>query len=274
MLSNIKWLVRAGTLLILLGFFMPSMMISCTAMGVTQNVAQVSLADLAGGNQFQQGDAALSLIFLGALVAFVASMISLFNQDWERYMPMLEAGGIGISLLVVVSSLIRLNSDTAGTGVTIEPLFGAGVLMLGYLLAVGGVLMEFLQNAQSAQLYAGRVAAYRKPEPVAAPQPVFVPPDSMTVARLELIGGNFHTSVVQIIGEDFSIGRGNANSLNIPDKKISRTHARLRFAQGAWFIQDQNSAVGTYLNNQRIQASRINAGDQIKIGDVTFVFRC
>jgi hypothetical protein len=269
MLANVKWLVRTGTLLILIGFFMPSMLVSCAGL-VTQDV---SLADLAGGNQFQQGDAALYLIFLGALVAFVASMISLFNQDWERYMPMIEAGGVGISLLVVIGILIRLNSDTAGTGITIEPLFGAGVLAFGYLLAVGGVLMEFMQNTQSAQLYDGHVAVYPEPEPTAEPQPIFVPPNSMTVARLELIGGNFHTSIVQIFGEDFSIGRGKANSLSIPDKKVSRTHARLRFAQGAWFIQDQNSAIGTYVNNQRVQASKINAGDQIKIGDVTFVFR-
>lgn len=152
MLANIKWLVRAGSLLILVGFFMPSMMVSCTAMGMTQNVAQFSLADLAGGSQIQQGDAALYFIFLGALVAFIASMISLFNQGWEQFMPMVEAGGIGISLLVVVGSLIRLSNDTAGTGITIEPLFGAGVLGLGYFLAIGGVLLKFSERPISTAL--------------------------------------------------------------------------------------------------------------------------
>jgi pSer/pThr/pTyr-binding forkhead associated (FHA) protein len=69
------------------------------------------------------------------------------------------------------------------------------------------------------------------------------------------------------------IGRGAGNHLQLADLKASRQHARLRFAQGMWFIQDQNSSGGTFVNGQRIQATRLNPGDQITIGDTAFIFR-
>jgi hypothetical protein len=35
---------------------------------------------------------------------------------------------------------------------------------------------------------------------------------------------------------------------------------------GAWFVQDLGSAAGTFVNGQRIQATRLNPGDQIQVG--------
>ena len=56
------------------------------------------------------------------------------------------------------------------------------------------------------------------------------------------------------------------------DSSVSRSHAVLRFAQGNWYIQDQESRGGLFLNGQRIQAGRLSEGDRISIGGQVFVF--
>jgi pSer/pThr/pTyr-binding forkhead associated (FHA) protein len=52
----------------------------------------------------------------------------------------------------------------------------------------------------------------------------------------------------------------------------SRNHATIRKAQGRWFIQDEGSTTGTYVNGQRVTARELVDGDVIRIGDHTMVF--
>jgi Mg-chelatase subunit ChlD len=68
------------------------------------------------------------------------------------------------------------------------------------------------------------------------------------------------------------IGRGSTCAIRLAEASVSRTHARLRSAQGIWFIQDLNSAQGTFVNGQRIQATRLNNGDRIRIGSSEMEF--
>jgi hypothetical protein len=72
---------------------------------------------------------------------------------------------------------------------------------------------------------------------------------------------------------EFDIGRSRSADLRLADAKVSRIHARIRYAQGAWYIQDQGSAGGTFVNGQRIQAKRLDNGDRIRIGSSEFEFR-
>jgi hypothetical protein len=278
MTANVKWLVRAGALLVIFGFFLPTMMVSCSVMGMTQPVGELSLASLANGTQFSPGDGALYLILIGMLVALVGSFVSFFHQGWEAYMPLVEAGGIALSVLILVVKLIQISSNTAQSGIQVVPLYGAVILFIGYVLAIGGVVLEFVFGSPVANLSRGNgrviIPADREPEWQSPPPQAFPPPGPVALARLEMVSGNLPVPMVQVSGTDFTIGRGSTNQLNIPDRKVSRAHARLRYAQGTWFVQDQNSAIGTYVNGQRVQAGRLNSGDQLKIGDTTFIFRC
>ncbi len=63
------------------------------------------------------------------------------------------------------------------------------------------------------------------------------------------------------------------NQLRLADAAVEPQHARLRHAQAAWFIQDQNSATGTFVNGQRVTATRLNAGDRITVGDTAMIFQ-
>ncbi len=68
------------------------------------------------------------------------------------------------------------------------------------------------------------------------------------------------------------IGRGSASSLQIQDPAVSRSHALIRYADGRWYIQDQGSQGGTYVNGQRVTATVLKNGDQIQIGTSIWVF--
>lgn len=72
--------------------------------------------------------------------------------------------------------------------------------------------------------------------------------------------------------DDFFIGRGRENQLQLLDLSVSRRHARVYYAQNSWFIQDINSTHGTYINAKRIQAAPIRSGDQIIIGHTRMIF--
>jgi len=72
--------------------------------------------------------------------------------------------------------------------------------------------------------------------------------------------------------DNFIIGRGSASNLRLTDASVSRRHAHIRYAEGAWFIQDLGSAGGILVNGQRVKATRLNNGDQITIGITTLIF--
>ena len=73
--------------------------------------------------------------------------------------------------------------------------------------------------------------------------------------------------------DNFSIGRGSANHLQISEEGVSRNHALIRIAEGKWFLQDLDSLGGTYINGSMVTATALNQGDQIQIGNTTIVFQ-
>jgi pSer/pThr/pTyr-binding forkhead associated (FHA) protein len=89
---------------------------------------------------------------------------------------------------------------------------------------------------------------------------------------LEIVKGEQSGSIIPIQG-NFYIGRGSENQFRLSDTRISRQHVCFKYAQGAWFIQDQNSKDGTFVNGQKVPATRLNPGDQIRIGDTEFIFQ-
>jgi hypothetical protein len=68
------------------------------------------------------------------------------------------------------------------------------------------------------------------------------------------------------------IGRGSSCDLRLVDRSVSRRHARIRHAEEAWFIQDLGSSGGTFVNDVRVNASRLNPGDRIRIGNTNALF--
>jgi pSer/pThr/pTyr-binding forkhead associated (FHA) protein len=69
------------------------------------------------------------------------------------------------------------------------------------------------------------------------------------------------------------IGSDEDNDINIHDKKISLTHLIIENEEDGYYIQDNKSAFGTYLNEKKINIrTLINDGDIIRLGDHDILF--
>ncbi|MCB0327015.1 MAG: FHA domain-containing protein [Bdellovibrionales bacterium] len=62
------------------------------------------------------------------------------------------------------------------------------------------------------------------------------------------------------------IGRMPENHVVIDDEKASRSHAKILFEKGNYYVEDQKSENGVYLNGEKVQKAQISIGDQILIG--------
>ena len=70
-----------------------------------------------------------------------------------------------------------------------------------------------------------------------------------------------------------TIGRKPEKDIVLKDARVSRDHAKFSCEEGVYFIEDEGSRHGTFVNGDRIQAQRLLAdGDVVQIGDRSFRF--
>jgi hypothetical protein len=261
--NAIKWLVRSGAFLILLVFFIPPVagMVGVTTFKTSFDIAQQNI---------------LYLVLAGACISIFFSFLP-SDKKQQRKLPIIgESIGLGMGILSLFLVFIP-QSETVFGILNEKPVFYIllFLLFLGYGLIISGVLVEAFAPTHNDSSYPYNPPP--NPDPFLLPDP-FPLPDIQQMSfpegepRLELISGDA-PPVVVISDSDFHIGRNTQNHLVISNSKVSRVHVRIRGAQGAWFIQDQNSSSGTYVNGKRIQAQRLNDGDQVRIGETTFAFR-
>jgi ABC transport system ATP-binding/permease protein len=75
-------------------------------------------------------------------------------------------------------------------------------------------------------------------------------------------------SVVQFGGDEITIGRQQGNTVLLPERNVSRRHARLLREDGILVIEDLGSYNGVHVNGDRITGrAKIKEGDLIEIGD-------
>ena len=65
-----------------------------------------------------------------------------------------------------------------------------------------------------------------------------------------------------------SLGRAQDNDIVIPNRTVSSHHAVLSFEGGVFFISDQDSTNGVFVNDIRINKSKVHNDDIIRIGAV------
>jgi predicted component of type VI protein secretion system len=75
---------------------------------------------------------------------------------------------------------------------------------------------------------------------------------------------------------EFAIGRGpNSDILLSKDKLTSRRHATISYEQGTYFLIDERSANGTFVNGQQLEEKtpyKLQNGDVVSIGEYELVF--
>jgi FHA domain/zinc-ribbon domain len=80
-------------------------------------------------------------------------------------------------------------------------------------------------------------------------------------------GETFHPE-----GERTTIGRSPDCGIFLDDVTVSRRHAVLLRRDGRFYIEDQGSLNGTFLNRRRIESAQIGDGDELQIGKYRMTF--
>jgi pSer/pThr/pTyr-binding forkhead associated (FHA) protein len=93
----------------------------------------------------------------------------------------------------------------------------------------------------------------------------------MPHAWLEGIGGAMLGQTAVLDQTDMLVGRSTACDVQVFDPKVSRRHFLIRFGNGAFFLQDQQSSRGTHVNGERVMAQRVDDGDRIDLGDTSMI---
>ena len=73
-------------------------------------------------------------------------------------------------------------------------------------------------------------------------------------------------------GERTHIGRSPECEVFLDDVTVSRDHAVVIERDGAFFVEDQGSLNGTFLNRRRIDKEPLENGDELQIGKYRLTF--
>jgi len=107
-------------------------------------------------------------------------------------------------------------------------------------------------------------SAVREAAPQADPQPA-------AVATRAVVGLDDRRYVLE--GPRATIGRSKDADCVLRDPNVSRRHAELRQGgSGEWTIADLGSTNGVKVNGRRVSSTRLNPGDQVTLGTITFLF--
>jgi pSer/pThr/pTyr-binding forkhead associated (FHA) protein len=72
--------------------------------------------------------------------------------------------------------------------------------------------------------------------------------------------------------EQTTVGRSPECDVFLDDVTVSRRHAQVLRRNGHYFIEDQGSLNGTFLNRRRIESGQLEDGDELQIGKYKLTF--
>ena len=85
-------------------------------------------------------------------------------------------------------------------------------------------------------------------------------------------GGGRAGETFHLDREQTTVGRSPDCDIFLDDVTVSRKHAVLVQRDDAFFIEDQGSLNGTFLNRKRIESGRLENGDELQIGKYKLSF--
>lgn len=88
---------------------------------------------------------------------------------------------------------------------------------------------------------------------------------------LEQVTGEEKGKIFELGANQLTIGRARESDIVVQSEAVSRLHARLIQSEGAWFIRDNGSKNGIFVNGKNCRESWLENGDIVQVGD--FVFR-
>jgi FHA domain len=84
-------------------------------------------------------------------------------------------------------------------------------------------------------------------------------------------GGGRAGEMFPLDGET-TVGRSPDCGIFLDDVTVSRKHAVLRERDGNFFIEDQGSLNGTFVNRKRVESAQLDDGDELQVGKYRLTF--
>ena len=82
--------------------------------------------------------------------------------------------------------------------------------------------------------------------------------------------GRITTKRIYPLTGTITIGRGEHNTIVLPDTTVSRSHAIVTAENGKWILKDLNSANGTISKGKKITTTTLTSRDSFQIGSTSF----
>jgi signal transduction histidine kinase len=95
---------------------------------------------------------------------------------------------------------------------------------------------------------------------------------SLSVALLEVVRGNLPEKIYFLKPRSYTLGRARHNDLSLTEPSISKVHARILHEDERFYVEDQGSLHGVYINAARVQKAELTQGAQVQLGNVTLKF--
>jgi hypothetical protein len=92
-------------------------------------------------------------------------------------------------------------------------------------------------------------------------------------AELKVVSGPLVGRSIQLDREVTTIGSAPENTVPLTDTGVSRKHAGIRKADGAYELADLGSTNGVYVNGEKVARRKLEVGDVIRVGTTEMVFR-
>lgn len=141
------------------------------------------------------------------------------------------------------------------------------------------------QNPEAANYCARCGALLAKEEPASEATMTFTPEEGEQVstgvvedfgikgpALVVRSGGGRAGETFHPEGERTAIGRSPDCEIFLDDVTVSRRHAVLVQRDDEFFVEDQGSLNGTFLNRRRIESAQLEDGDELQIGKYRLSF--
>lgn len=93
------------------------------------------------------------------------------------------------------------------------------------------------------------------------------------LAALKEVGEKEEAATYYIFAEGATLGRHYENTIVLLDPSVSRSHARLEFSAGRFFIQDLGSSNGVLVNDSKVERRELKDFDLLTIGKIMLLFR-
>jgi signal transduction histidine kinase len=89
------------------------------------------------------------------------------------------------------------------------------------------------------------------------------------MATLQVERGDLPEKIFFLKQRNYALGRGKHNDLVLSEPSISKNHARLVFLEGHFFVEDQASTHGVYVDGARVDRAALKPGAELQLGSVT-----